>query len=71
MKGSKMARLGITVTEEVNKSLLALSKQTGIPLSEIVRRLIDEHLQKQGLTVKSDVQHGGRRKADDAPKRAP
>lgn len=39
-----MKRTNIYLTEKENKKLLALSKESGLSLAEIVRRAIDKYL---------------------------
>jgi predicted DNA-binding protein len=42
-----MKRLHIMLPEQLLEKLKNLSKETGLPFAEIVRRAIDEYLRKQ------------------------
>jgi len=41
-----MPRVGLYLTEPQVKKLKAISKKTGLTVSEIIRRIIDEGLEK-------------------------
>jgi len=42
-----MIRRNVHLTPQQLKKLAELSKQTGLPMAELIRRAIDEYLRKQ------------------------
>lgn len=56
-----MARIGLTITDEMQEKLDAVTKESRIPLSELVRMGIEEILRQHGHTLTEEIVRGGLR----------
>lgn len=58
-----MAKLGVTITPEMEAALSELARERGATLSNLIRLALTEYLERQGKSVPTGVKWGGKRKA--------
>lgn len=56
-------RVGFYLTDVEIKNLKKLSEKTDLTVSEIIRRSIDDYLEKYGMTEREEVKWGGKGKS--------
>jgi hypothetical protein len=56
-------RVGFYLTDVEIKNLKKLSEKTDLTVSEIIRRSIDDYLEKYGMTEREEVKWGGQGKS--------
>jgi len=59
-----MPRIIATITDDTEKALIEMQRETKAPLAAHVRQALAEYLARHGKVVDADVQWGGQRKAD-------
>lgn len=59
-----MPRFGLMITDEIEEALKAENKNTGIPMSLLVRKAIEEFLVQKGYEFTTALEWGGNRRDD-------
>jgi len=60
-----MRRVNWTITEKQHKKLQKLSRETGLPISELVRRSLDKYLGLLGEEPLSELEEEGKGKSPE------
>ena len=56
-----MPRRNITLSDEMDRVLKQRSKDTGVPISALIRKAIEEWAQRSGIEVEDTISWGGLR----------
>lgn len=56
-----MAKLGVTIPDDMDRALAAEAKRRGAPLALIVREAIAEYFDQRGIKISGEVGWGGLR----------
>jgi hypothetical protein len=65
-----MARLGLTITEEMENVISAEAEKTHIPSSELVRMALKEFFAQRGYTFTESIARGGYREGSGSKPKA-
>jgi hypothetical protein len=58
-------RRNITLSEEMDRALKKRSQETGVPISALIRKAIEEWAQRSGIEIEDTVSWGGYRNPPD------
>lgn len=64
-----MARLGLTITNQMANALNEEAEKTGAPIASLARMALEEFLESRGYEINTSITWGGKRRGEDTRER--